>query len=132
MIIEKAKMLRNTIEEVVQNVSDEDAYSSADLFPVWSGSSVEYKTGKKVRYHGKLYKVLQDHTSQEQWTPDVSASLFAEILNPKGVDYPQWVQPESTNPYMLGDKVTHNGKRWRSLCDNNVWEPGFYGWRELS
>ena len=40
-------------------------------------------------------------------------------------------QAESTNPYAKGDKVTHNGKTWISTTDNNVWEPGVYGWEEV-
>ena len=46
-------------------------------------------------------------------------------------EIPEWVQPDSTNPYMAGDKVTHNGAIWTSTVDNNVWEPGIYGWEEV-
>ena len=45
---------------------------------------------------------------------------------------PEWEQPDSTNPYSKGDKVTHNGKTWVSDVDNNVWEPGVYGWSEVN
>lgn len=44
---------------------------------------------------------------------------------------PEWEQPGSTNPYAKGDKVMHNGKTWQSTTDNNVWEPGVYGWEEV-
>ena len=77
----------------------------------------------------KLYtRFLQDHTSQSDWTPDVAHSLFAEVLIPDSEVIPEWVQPDSTNPYQTGDKVTHNGSTWVSTIDNNVWEPGVYGW----
>lgn len=33
---------------------------------------------------------------------------------------------------LTGDKVAHNGKTWVSDVDNNVWEPGVYGWIEQS
>lgn len=82
-------------------------------------------------YDSVLYKVLQAHTSQADWMPDVSVSLFAKILIPDPTVIPEWEQPESTNPYMKGDKVTHNGKTWVSNIDNNVWEPGVYGWDEV-
>ena len=64
--------------------------------------------------------------------PDVAVSLFAEVLIPDPSVIPDWVQPSSTNPYMKGDKVRHNGKVWVSTVDNNVWEPGVYGWDEVS
>jgi hypothetical protein len=51
-----------------------------------------------------------------------------QVLIPDPETIPEWVQPGSTNPYMKGDKVTHNGSTWVSLVDNNVWEPGVYGW----
>lgn len=78
-----------------------------------------------------LYTVLQAHTSQATWTPDVSPSLFARVLIPDPEVVPDWVQPDSTNPYMTGDKVRHNDKVWESTVDNNVWEPGVYGWIEV-
>jgi hypothetical protein len=83
-----------------------------------------------------LYKVLQDHISQESWTPADAASLFAQVLIPDEDVIPEWVQPDSTNPYMTGDKVTHNGNTWISTIDNNVWEPGAVGtetlWTEIT
>ena len=89
--------------------------------------------GDRVQYNGKLYKVLTGHISQPTWTPDEAASLFAEVLaGQDGTDIGEWVQPDSTNPYMKGDKVTHNGKTWISDVDNNVWAPGVYGWSEMT
>ena len=78
-----------------------------------------------------LYKVLQNHTSQDDWTPDVAPSLFAEVLIPKADTIPDWVQPDSTNTYAKGDTVTHNGITWVSDYDNNSWEPGVFGWTEM-
>ena len=34
--------------------------------------------------------------------------------------------------YAKDSKVTHNGKKWISSYDANVWEPGVYGWEEQS
>ena len=53
------------------------------------------------------------------------------MLIPDETIIPEWEQPDSTNPYSAGDKVMHNGKTWVSDIDNNVWEPGVYGWTEL-
>ena len=82
-------------------------------------------------YNGTLYKVLTAHTSQDDWTPDAAPSLFAKVLISDETIIPEWEQPDSTNPYSAGDKVTHNRKTWVSDIDNNVWEPGVYGWTEL-
>ena len=61
--------------------------------------------------------------------PDVSPSLWAKVLVEEGEILP-WEQPESTNPYSRGDKVTHDGKVWVSEIDGNIWQPGVYGWTE--
>ena len=68
----------------------------------------------------------------EKWEPDIAPSLWAKVLIPDGTVIPEWEQPDSTNPYMTGDKVTHNWKTWVSIVDNNVWEPSVYGWEEIS
>lgn len=78
----------------------------------------------------KLSMTGSEIEQQADWTPDVSSSLFAKVLIPDENVVSEWEQPDSTNPYMTGDKVTHNGKTWISTCDNNVWEPGVYGWTE--
>lgn len=79
----------------------------------------------------QLYQVLQDHTSASEWTPDTAVSLYKKIgISEDGL--PQWVQPlGATDAYNAGDKVSHNGKHWISNIDNNVWEPGVYGWDEV-
>ena len=85
-----------------------------------------------MRYDEILYKYLQNHTAQASWTPTDAPSLWAKVLIPTPAEIPEWEQPESTNPYMKGDKVKHNGKTWESTIDNNVWEPGVYGWGEVT
>lgn len=131
--LEIARKLRQMILEKAATLDDEDAVEVPFAYPKWK-SGEEYTTGDRIRYGELLYKVLQDHTSQNDWTPDVSPSLFAQILpGQEGSDdeIGEWVQPDSTNPYMIGDRVTHNGKTWISTVDYNVWEPGVYGWEEV-
>lgn len=130
MTRDEALRLRAIIEQSVVSLDDETALKGVTLFPAWM-SKKNYAAGDRVKHEGVLYKVLQDHVSQADWTPDVSPSLFAEVLIPDENVIPEWVQPESTNPYMSGDKVTHGGKVWASTIDNNVWEPGVYGWEEI-
>ena len=72
-----------------------------------------------------------DHTSQNTWTPDITPSLWTKVLIPDPNIIPKWEQPESTNPYMKGDKVIHNGITYESLIDNNIWEPGIIGTEAL-
>ena len=113
-----------------ESATDEQALSVPVLYPAWR-SGVAYVTGQRVLHNAVLYKVLQDHTSQDDWTPDAASSLFAQVLIPDADVIPEWVQPDSTNAYANGDKVTHNGKTWVSDYDNNVWEPGVFGWTEV-
>lgn len=129
---EEALKLRSIIEKAVQSLDDSDALEAVTLYEKWSGDSKEYKTNDRLQYNGVLYKVLQDHTSQPTWTPTDAPSLFAKVLIPDPTVIPEWEQPESTNPYQVGDKVTHNGKTWVCNTPNNVWEPGVYGWDEVT
>lgn len=126
---EKAIRLREIIELAMNAAKLEDsvAIEGTPLFAVWK-VDVHYMVGDRVQYKDVLYKVLTEHTSQETWTPDASPSLFAKVLIPDENVIPEWEQPDSTNPYMKGDKVIHNDKTWVSNTDNNVWEPGVYGW----
>lgn len=98
---------------------------------MWNGNGVKYIVGYRVRYDSDLYKVLQEHESQEAWNPIDAPSLFAKVLIPDPGVIPEWEQPGSTNGYSKGDKVTHNGKTWESQVDNNVWEPGVVGTESL-
>lgn len=110
-----------------ESFTDEQALQVPSLYPEWSGDGVTYKVDVRVRYMDVLYKVLQEHVSQADWTPEASPSLYARILIEDPNIISEWVQPDSTNAYMTGDKVTHNEKTWKSLVDNNVWEPGAAG-----
>lgn len=111
-------------------VTDEQAAVVPALYPEWK-AGVAYTAGQRVLYGDTLYKVLQEHTSQDDWTPKAAVSLFAKVLMADDGTVLNWVQPDSTNPYMKGDKVTHNNKVWESQIDNNVWEPGDVGTETL-
>lgn len=130
-ITDKARKLRKTIEILSEILPDEDAVRNYELFPNWQ-TDTEYITDSRVQYEGALYKCLQNHTSQNAWTPTDAPSLWAKVLIPDPTVIPEWEQPTSANPYMKGDKVRHNGKIWISDIDNNVWEPSVYGWTEAT
>lgn len=123
---------KNTYQTKLRSVSDGAALKMPEVFPHWSGNSKEYVKDDKVLYNDVLYKVLQNHTSQEGWTPTSAPSLFAKVLTSEG-EILDWEQPDSTNPYMKGDKVRYNGKIYESVIDNNVWSPEAYpqGWKEV-
>lgn len=129
-IISEAREFRAQFLKLRGMATDEQSLQVPNLYPVWK-ENVNYVIGDRVLYNEVLYKVLQSHTSQTDWTPDVAASLFAKVLIPDVNIIPEWEQPNSTNPYMMGDKVIHKDKTWISNVDNNVWEPGVYGWSEI-
>ena len=112
-------------------VDDNTALRMVEFYPVWEADT-DYTVDFKVQHVGTLYRCLTAHTTQADWTPEAAPSLWAKVLIPDPDVIPEWEQPDSTNPYMQGDKVTHNGKTWTSTVDNNVWTPGEYGWTEVS
>ena len=126
----EAEAIVAALVKLRESATDGQALSVPVLYPAWR-SGVNYVTGQRVLHGGVLYKALQDHTSQDDWAPDAAPSLFAKVLIPDPETIPEWQQPDSTNPYMQGDKVIHNGKTWVSDIDGNVWEPGVYGWNEV-
>ena len=130
--LKKLKAFLDAVVSMRQEISDEVAGNYVDLYANWDVAK-EYHINERISYKGKLYKVLQDHTSQLDWTPDVAVSLYATVLTSADPnEVLAWVQPDSTNPYMTGDKVLHNNKTWICDIDNNVWEPGAYGWSEIA
>lgn len=127
------KMAKEFIKSLVSlrtSATDPQAIEAPAVYPTWK-EGVEYTANNRVLYNGKLYKVLISHISQPDWVPDGSFSLFAEVLIPDEDIIYEWKQPDSTNPYMIGDKVKYEGKIWESIVDNNVWKPGEYGWQEI-
>ena len=118
-----------------ETLSDAQALQVPMLFDEFDGNGVAYEVGKRIMFEGVLYKVIQAHTSQAEWTPIAAPSLFAKVIN-ETVDgsIPEFEQPDSTNPYMKGNRVIFNGKVYESLIDNNVYSPEAYpaGWKEIT
>lgn len=129
MTRERLYHLRELIVRAAKSLSDDDAFYGVELFDAWK-SGKEYKKDDRIRYGNVLYKVLQDHTSQADWTPDKAVSLYVAVPDP-AIEYPDWVQPTGAHDaYNKGDKVSHLGKHWVSDIDSNVYEPSVYGWSE--
>lgn len=126
------EVVRLTIAKTINSITieDETALRMVEYYP--APEAAAYAPGDRIQYNGKLYKCLQAHTAQADWNPVDAPSLWAEVLaGQDGTAIGEWVQPDSTNPYMRGDKVNYKGKLYESEIDNNVWEPGVYGWVEI-
>lgn len=119
---------RKKIEQASAWTDDADALEMVELFPAWRFPK-DYILGERIRYNELLYKCVQEHTSQADWTPDITPALWVRV---SVEEYPEWIQPQgSADAYMKGDKVTYHEKRWISNIDNNVWSPETYGWDEV-
>ena len=123
----KAKQLRQLIEQLAVTLGDETALTGVELFPMWAiGRS--YAVDDRVQYGGKLYKCVQAHTSQADWTPDATPALWVVVSIE---EYPEWVQPTGAHDaYNTGDKVSYNGKHYISTIDANTYAPDVYGGEE--
>ena len=127
--IERARALRPYIEKAAISLTDEDALQAVELFPQWVVEHA-YVVGERLQYNGVLYRVAQAHTSQADWTPDITPALFVVVSLD---EWPEFVQPTGVHDaYNKGDKVMFNGKHYISLIDANVYSPAAYpaGWQE--
>ena len=114
-----------------EQLDDATLTEHAEQFSEWA-YPVAYAVKAICSYKGKLYRCVQAHSSQADWTPPATARLWKEIGDPTA-EYPEWSQPLGAHDaYALGDKVAHSGKHWVSTAANNVWEPGVYGWEEVT
>ena len=126
------QVIKYAVSKARQITSDTEALEVSFLFKEFKAQiGREITKGEYIQHEDKLYKVLLTHTIQEHWEPNVSPSLFAEVLIDPSGGILDWVQPDSTNAYMKGDKVKFEGKTYESIVDNNVWAPGVYGWQEV-
>lgn len=125
----KAKQLRALIESLAITLDDTTALTGIELFPAWA-TDTAYTVGDRVQYNGVLYKCVQAHTSQDDWMPDATPALWVIV---SVEEWPEWIQPTGAHDaYDKDAKVSHNGKHWKSTMDANVYEPGVYGWEEIS
>lgn len=91
------------------------------LFPPWK-EDLAVSVGEVYTFNDELVEVVQAHTTQSDWTPDVTPALWKFYREPDAVT--AWIQPQGAHDaYELGARVTHNGKTWESLHNANVWEP---------
>lgn len=126
---EHAYKLRDMMHKAAVSLADDDAYYVPELFPAWAVET-EYTLNQRIRYADKLYKCVQAHTSQADWTPDATPALWTEV--PKPGEIPVWRQPTGAqDAYMTGDKVHYPDAEspvYRSIMDYNTYAPDVYGW----
>ena len=137
---EIARQVHRSMQLFAQTQTDESTMMEiADLYPSWEKlvqSRKEYEVGTICSYgtteEGKtqLYSFVSTYTPDEAYPPDTDPTHYKKIgFNEEGI--PIWSQPlGATDAYKKGDKVSHKGKIWVSDVENNVWEPGVYGWSE--
>ena len=122
----KAKQLRQLIEQLAVTLDDGTALTGVELFPMWAIGRA-YAAGDRVQHDGTLYKCVQAHTSQADWTPDATQALWVVVSIE---EFPEWVQPTGAHDaYNIGDKVTYNGQHYICTSNANVYAPDVYGWQ---
>ena len=125
----KAKQLRQLIEQLAVTLDDETALTGVELFPAWVVGKA-YAVNDRAQYNGTLYKCIQAHTSQADWTPDATSALWVVVSLD---EYPEWVQPTGAHDaYNIGDKVTYNGQHYVCTSNANVYAPDVYGWNLIT
>lgn len=124
--------LRDMIRKAAVSLTDTDALTAIEMFAPWQ-TDMAYTVDTRIRYNGKLYRVVQSHTSQSDWTPDVTPALFTEVAEPGTI--PVWKQPTGAqDAYMTGDKVRYPDEYGDIyICDMNfnAYAPDVYGWTKM-
>lgn len=124
----KQKELVELMKGILPTAPAEVAQKNVDWYKQWVENE-SLLVGDRRAYNKILYEVIQAHTTQSDWTPPQVPALFKRVWTE---EWPEWVQPTGAHDaYAKGAKVSHNGKKWTSDIDNNVWEPGAYGWTEV-
>lgn len=113
-ILEQAQEIRTSIDNVTGTLADADAAKNPMLFLPWE-TDTKYAVGDRRRYDGKVYKCLQAHTSQADWTPPVVPALWvvvntsspgtidAPIQASRGMEYEYgkyYLDPEDSKTYL--------------------------------
>lgn len=133
--LQAAEQLRRALQMFAQTLTDEEAMEVAAVYPTYEVGKA-YKAGEMITYDvnavgdPQLYRVVQDHTSQADWSPFSTPALYTPIgLDQKG--YPIWSRPTGAHDaYNVDDIVDYNGTLYKSLINGNAYSPDEYpaGW----
>ena len=128
--MQEAKEIRKSIKGLADGASDDKIVDNKAAFPFWNPDGVDYVADDILQFETEVYRVVQPHKSQPDWAPNLVPALFT-VIN-AGEDWKEW---KPGNSYAKGAKRTHNGKKWISNVDNNIWQPGatgVYTWDEVT
>ena len=128
--MKEAEEIRKAIDIFAENQTDETLIDNKAAFEFWR-AGINAEKDKIYRYSENIYKCIQPHTTQEDWTPDKVPALFVKISLE---EYPQWRQPTGAHDaYNKGAKVSDEGKHWISNKDVNIYKPGLVpgDWSEV-
>lgn len=127
MTRQEAEAYRAKIETAAEAQTDEAALESIELFTKWA-AGISVTEGQRYQHIGKLWRVVQTHTTQADWEPQNTPALWTEVSLD---EWPEWVKPTGAqDAYNAGDKVTFEGQHYISVIDGNVYSPAEYpaGW----
>lgn len=129
---ERARELRKALMFFAQIIKDDTQIAQlSELYPRWQPQRLyqanDIVSVGKSGEDTQVFRCLQGHLSQRNWIPETEPALWKRIGREDGLDI--WVQPlGAMDAYQRGEKVSHNGVGYMCIVDNNVWEPGVYGW----
>ena len=120
MTRKEAEAYRTKIETAAESQNDAEALESIELFKKWE-AGMDVTAGQRYQHIGKLWRVVQTHTTQADWEPQNTPAMWTEVSLD---EWPEWVRPTGAqDAYNQGDKVTFEGQHYISLIDGNVWSP---------
>ena len=137
--LQAAEQLRRALQMYAATLTDEQALEIASVYPRWEVGKA-YAVGDIISYgengvgDPQLYKVVQAHTSQDNWRPGAGTESLYDAFGLDDGGYPIWSQPTGAHDaYNTGDIVNYNGTLYKSLIDGNVWAPDAYpqGWEKV-
>lgn len=124
---------RIAVVPVLDESDDVDLDAVTPLFPEWQ-TGTAYTVGALARHDGTLYRCVQAHTTQGDWTPPAVPALWTPVKVTTGPTVDEWVQPTGQHDaYQTGDRVTFDGAVWESTIVDNVWSPSAHpaGWAKV-
>ena len=134
--LQAAEQLRRALQMFAATLTEEQALEIATMYPVWEANHA-YQVGDIISYgtnsagDPQLYKVVQAHTSQDNWRPGAGTESLYDAFGLDDGGYPIWSQPSGAHDaYNQGDIVNYNGTLYQSTINGNVWSPDVYpaGW----
>ena len=115
------------------------ALAQANADPEQSNAPLQTQINELAKQQSELKETVIALTATVQKIKETVESGGTVVPEPEPQEeYPVWEPYNGIPPvpYQKGSKCTHSGKKWESMVDNNVWEPGAFGvgpeiWKEV-